>query len=104
MITVTQSAETKVIGTLKAADMRAFLNAIPADAEIKITEHRGDPRDPREAGHREVSIKATWTQESNKPTVRPRPPAMRGKPMSREEFDNLGDSAPHTSHNGGNRP
>ncbi len=89
MITVTQSAETKVNGTLKAADMRAFLNAIPADAEIAITERRGDPRDPREAGYREVTIKATWTQEQTKKPSHPRPPAMRGKTITPEEFDRL---------------
>jgi len=45
-----------------ASDMLAFLDEIPADAEIEIKVHRGDQRDPREASYRETKIKATWTE------------------------------------------
>ncbi|MHC6175445.1 hypothetical protein [Glutamicibacter sp. X7] len=62
MATLTRSAEISTSGTLTVGDMREFLNEVPADAELRVEVLRGDPRDPREAGHRETKIQATWTE------------------------------------------
>lgn len=47
---------------LTVNEMREFLTDVPDGAEISFSERRGDPRDPREAGCRETTIKATWAE------------------------------------------
>lgn len=62
MAKLTRTAEMSTTDKFTASDMLAFLDEIPADAEIEIKIYRGDPRDPREASYRETKIKATWTE------------------------------------------
>ena len=62
MATITRSASMTVTTKLTTDDMREFLDGLPDGAEISFTDHRGDPRDPREAGRRETTIKATWAE------------------------------------------
>jgi len=60
MANLKRSLEMSTRTTLTATEMREFLSEVPADAEIEIKVQRGDPRDPREAGRREIAIIATW--------------------------------------------
>lgn len=62
MAKLTRTAEMSTTDKFTASDMREFLDEIPADAEIEIKVQRGDPKGPREAGHREIAIIATWVQ------------------------------------------
>lgn len=62
MAKLTRSTEMSTTDKFTASDMREFLGEIPGAAEIEIKIYRGDQRDPREAGHRETTIKATWTE------------------------------------------
>lgn len=60
MVTITRSASIVITKKLTASEMQEFLADVPGGAEISFSEQRGDPRDPREAGHRATTIKATW--------------------------------------------
>ncbi|MGP5525070.1 hypothetical protein ACTXM3_17595 [Glutamicibacter arilaitensis] len=62
MATITRNASMTVRKKLTVTEMQEFLTGLPAGAEISFSERRGDPRDPRESGFRETTIKATWTE------------------------------------------
>ncbi|AYN57330.1 hypothetical protein PBI_BRIDGETTE_64 [Arthrobacter phage Bridgette] len=45
---------------IEAQDLQGFLADVPAEATVRVDVERGDPRDPREAGHFSITITATW--------------------------------------------
>jgi len=60
---ITHTAALHIYGNLTGKQLAAFTAAVPEGARIETTVHRGDPRDPREAGHIDTVIKATWTED-----------------------------------------
>lgn len=47
-------------------EFRKFLDSasvmVPGTARMHLSERRGDPRDPREAGHRAVTVEISWRE------------------------------------------
>jgi hypothetical protein len=54
---IRSTASIQIQGPLKASDLAGFLDDIPDDAAISITETKGDQRDPGYS-----TITASWTK------------------------------------------